>query len=399
MRVARPMRALPLLLIGTMLLCGCPPRQSQPTTVDTSGRGAPPGGQPLRYGEIPARPATPAAGFRVVRTADDWGGSELGLSFDQAMVLVASAGMASTGGYSIDVESVTRLPDGVHVLVTHTAPGEGCPVTQAAEWVGEVVSMERVDEPVHFHVVRQQAPPCLDAPAVAFECWAEGSEHRATSLHVPDATTITCDASASRTDGGQGGPPAGGTWKLLAAPEGSSLAAGPIGDGPRVSFQVDAPGPYPVEVTVTDAQGNEASATGSVVVGPVAEALQVQVEWRPVSEGASVELPLILKVFRGGRACSLVGRRPPPWCTIEATGEGPAAGTVVRLPADAAAGDFEIIVDYPEGNQPDQAVAEMTVTADNTPVAVFRDTEQREPQFRWEVAEVSMPSGAVTVSE
>lgn len=399
MRVVRPMRAVPAILVAVLLLPGCIRPVDQPTTVDTSGRGAPPGGQPLRFGAIPARPGSPEPGFRVVRSERDWDGGPLSLSFDEAMVMVASAGIPPQGGSTLEIQSVSQVAGEVHVQVLHTLPGEECPMTGAGEWVGQVVAAERVDAPVHFHVVQQQQPPCVDPPVVAFECWAEGNDLRATSLHVPDATTIRCDASASRTDGGQGGPPAGGSWKLLAVPEGSSLSAGEIAQGPRMELAVDAPGPYPIEVSVTDAHGNTSTAQGTVTVGPVAEALEVRVEWDPTTEGASVELPTILKVFRGPRACSLTGRGPPPWCTIEHTGEGPGAGTVARLPADSAAGSFEIIVDYPEGNQPEQAVAQVTVTADGTPVAVIRDTEARQAGYRWQVASVTMPEGAVTPAE
>ena len=398
MRVARPMRVASAFLICAALVVttGCKRGAGeQPTTVDTSGRGAPPGGQPLRYGTIDARPATPEAGFRVVRSAEEWGGSPLSVSFDQAMVLVASAGMANTGGYSINVQGVTRVNDQVHVQVVHTAPGIDCPVPQAAEWVGQVVAMERVDAPVNFHVVQAQHPPCVDDPVVAFECWAEGTELRDTSLRIPEPATIQCDATASRTDGGEGGPPTGGGWRLLAVPEGSSLTPGEFGQGPRATFTPDAPGPYPFEVSVTDAHGNTATANGTVVVGPLGEALEVRAAWDPATEGATVERPIILKVFKGSRACSLTGRGPPPWCTIEAIGEGPGAGTLIRLPVAVAGGEFEIVLDYPEGNDPEQAVAVITVTGDGAPIAEFRDTEQRSPRFRWDVATVQMPAGTV----
>jgi hypothetical protein len=80
----------------------------------------------------------------VIRSADEWLAfwDELTativpkpappeIDFAQDMVIVGAMGEQPTGGYSIDVESVSESDGGLTVLVVETSPAPGCAVTQA----------------------------------------------------------------------------------------------------------------------------------------------------------------------------------------------------------------------------------------------------------------------------
>jgi len=390
------MRAKFFLLSCLLLLplwMGCPPRRPQPTIVDTSGRGAPPGGRPLRFGTIDALPPSPEPGFRVANTQQEWGGAPVQVDFATAMLLVASAGLAPTGGHSMTVQSVTEAAGELHVAVVQTAPGLNCPVPQAQEWVGTVVATEKVRLPVRFHVTQTQSQPCLEPPVASMACTVDGTDASGTSLHVPEGATVTCNASASRTDGGRGGPPARGSWALTTSPEGA--APQQIPDAPQTQLRLETPGRYVLQLTVADDQGTEATAEATLHVGGPQQQTTVKLEWAPATEGgATVDLPFTLHVFRSRRDCSPGSRTPPAWCSAE-TPASPSAPRTVTLPADAAVGRFDIAVDYPSGNRPGEAVAQITVAIDGMTIAEWRDTETREAGFRWEPGAITLPNATI----
>lgn len=387
------MRARHLACLCVLLVfAACKRQQMQPTFVDTSGRGAPPGGRPVGFAPVNALPPSPEPGFRVARSAADWGTGQPPIDFAQGMVLIASAGMAPTGGHSMTVQSVTEAQGEVHVMVVQNAPGLNCPVPQAAEWVGAVVGMEKINLPVRVHVTQTQSQPCLEPPVAALECGVEGSDRRGTTIHVPEGAIVVCDASGSRTDGGRGGPPARGSWALTTIPEGAATQDVP--DAPRASVSLDTPGRYVITLTIADEQGTEATAEATILVGPPQEQTEVKLEWAPVAEGATVDLPLTLHVFRGRRDCSPGSSNPPNWCQAE-TPASPSAARTVRLPADTAVGRFAVAVDYPSGNRPSEAVAQVTLLIDGVEVAEWRDTETREANFRWEPGAIILPNATI----
>ncbi len=374
----------------------CTPKTNFPTTVDTSGRGAPPGGRPIRFGAVNAAPPSSDAGFRIVRTQEEWGGSPAPVDFAQAMVLVASAGMAPTGGYLLTVQRVSEASGEVHVEVEHRAPGPNCPVPQSPEWVGQVVAMDSVAAPVRVHVTQTQAQPCFEPPVATLECWQEGSDARGTMLHVPEGSTIVCDGSGSRTDGGRGGAPARGAWELVAAPEASQHAAGPLAEEPQAQLVLDAPGTYTVRLTIYDPQGTTATADATILAGPPQQHLSVHLAWDAVQAGASSYPATRLLVLRGTRGCYVGSPSNPAWCDAAPVSEdNPSAGSVIRLPVDRARGQYQIVVDYPEGNRPAEVVAKVAIQIDGVTVREIRDAETREPGYRWEIANVAMPAGTI----
>lgn len=348
---------------------------------------APPGGRSLRIRPLPERTFAPA-GFRIVR--DDSGpAAEAPVDFDEELVFIASAGMGS--GEAMAVTKAVATVDGLHVTVVHSFPGRGCPTLAVERWMGQEVAIEQAEGPVHVHVEERRGPPCLEAPVATLECWtADRPQQRAGSVRSIEQVPIHCDASASRTDGGRGVPERW-SWRLVTAPEGSELEEGPIGDGPELEVVTDAPGTYAWELTITDAQGNQDTSTGSALIGPVQRSFDVTAMWES-QNGEPVEAPLVVEVRRGDAICAIGADPKPAWCVTRPLGPPPGSPSIVQLAAEAR-GRFRITVRYPEG-RPDGAVAKLTVAPDGVPTHVLRDDEPRPAGSHWTIGTVRMPLGS-----
>lgn len=83
------------------------------------------------------------------------------VDFLREVVIFASMGGRSSGGYSITIEEVRRTPDATYVLVHERSPGRGCVVTLA-----------------------------FTAPTAAVAVWAPGDE--ATVAFVERSTVVDC---------------------------------------------------------------------------------------------------------------------------------------------------------------------------------------------------------------
>lgn len=65
------------------------------------------------------------------------------IDFDRSMVVAATLGQRSTGGYSIDIDDVYAIDGATLVEVVETSPGEGCLVTQALTAPAVAVVVDR----------------------------------------------------------------------------------------------------------------------------------------------------------------------------------------------------------------------------------------------------------------
>lgn len=406
----RPASILALMLVGAA--CGAQPvgdgrpheanatggeggRAPPGTAIEPDPSPAPAGGRSLRVRPLPSNPPVPGrAGFWVVRDEDEWHGAEAPVDFDGELVLIASAGMGS--GETMTVMRAVAVEGALHVTVAHALPGRGCPTLDVDRWVGQAVAIERTEGPVHVHVERRQAPPCLDEPVAALECWtATRPQRRAGSVRSIEPVTVHCDASESRTDGGRGEPERW-SWRVVSAPEDSEIEEGAFGEGPEVRIETDVPGTYAWEVTITDAGGNQASAQGAAVIGPVGRSFDVTVLWES-QNGEAVEAPLVVEVRRDGAVCALDADPKPPWCVTRALGDYPGFPSIVQLSANAR-GRFRIAVRYPEG-RPEHGVAKITLAPDGTPTHILRDDRPREAGSRMPIGTVRMPRGTFTPAD
>jgi len=360
-----------------------------PGTAVEAEPSAPPNGRSLRVRPLPAHAFAPA-GFWIVRDDSEWPADGAPVDFDQELVLIASAGMGS--GEGIGVTRAVSAGEAIHVTVVHSLPGPDCPTLASDEWVGQVVAVERAEGPVHLHVEERRNPPCLDAPTASLECWtADTPEQRAGSVRSIEPVAVHCDASASRTDGRS--EPDRWSWRLVTIPEGSELEEGPLGEGPEVTVVTDSPGTYAWEVTVTDAEGNQSTAGGSALIGPVSRTFDVTAQWES-QDGEPVGAPLVIEVRHGDILCALGLEPAPTWCATRALGPPPGFPSIVQLPAGAR-GRFRITVRYPEG-RPEHGQAKITIAPDGTPTHVLRDDRPRPAGSRWPIGSVTMPAGSFT---
>lgn len=72
------------------------------------------------------------------------------VDFDENVVVVASLGARSSGGYAIDVAAVYRTSADLHVVVRETSPAPSCVVTTAETQPVVAVQVPRDDGAIEF---------------------------------------------------------------------------------------------------------------------------------------------------------------------------------------------------------------------------------------------------------
>ena len=72
------------------------------------------------------------------------------VDFATEMLIVATLGTRSSGGYSIKVTAAEQLTDHIAVTILRTSPGRSCGTTAALTAPADVVRMRRSDLPVRF---------------------------------------------------------------------------------------------------------------------------------------------------------------------------------------------------------------------------------------------------------
>ncbi|UCF18611.1 MAG: protease complex subunit PrcB family protein [Gemmatimonadota bacterium] len=72
------------------------------------------------------------------------------VDFENEMVIAASMGRRGTGGYGIEIETVSQVGEELRVVVVETAPGEGCFLTQALSAPVVAVKVPRSAATVRF---------------------------------------------------------------------------------------------------------------------------------------------------------------------------------------------------------------------------------------------------------
>ena len=85
------------------------------------------------------------------------------VDFDRHMVVVASMGTRSTGGYSISIHDVARRQGQLVVTVLERSPGPGCATIQAFTSPVSAVLVSRSDDPVMF-IERTESYDCTRGP-------------------------------------------------------------------------------------------------------------------------------------------------------------------------------------------------------------------------------------------
>lgn len=81
------------------------------------------------------------------------------IDFDRQMVIVATMGRKTTGGYLITIPAVHEYEGELFVEVVEVSPGAGCMTTQALTAPATAIRVEARDDPVTF-VERSEQQSC-----------------------------------------------------------------------------------------------------------------------------------------------------------------------------------------------------------------------------------------------
>jgi hypothetical protein len=139
-------------MVGVILVAGCT-ASDEPTSKTL-----------VEFEELatPGYNAPAEASRQVIRSQEQW--QELwqdadreppSIDFDQRSVIAVHMGEQSTGGYSIDVESVRSFDGNIVVDVREVSPGRDCIVTQALTRPYQMVSISATERPVKFNVTKE----------------------------------------------------------------------------------------------------------------------------------------------------------------------------------------------------------------------------------------------------
>ncbi|MFO1499086.1 MAG: protease complex subunit PrcB family protein [Verrucomicrobiota bacterium] len=145
-----PLRSLFLSSVGLMLL-GCISTLAAGPALRSLAKGAISGLQEQKEEVI-----RDAAGWQKLWTAHATSSKTAGtlpeVDFDREMVIVATSGRHSTGGYSIEVTRVEQLPDKLRVYITRKAPPSGAMAIQVLTAPFHMVAVPKSSWPVEFVV-------------------------------------------------------------------------------------------------------------------------------------------------------------------------------------------------------------------------------------------------------
>jgi hypothetical protein len=234
---------------------------------------------------------------------------------------------------------------GIHVYVSESLPGQGCPPPPKDEHVpASAVRVPTFDKEVHFHIETKRETPCEAPPAAKVGCRPSGSnEDLVEKLESKPGSTVVCSSD------GQPGmrPTVDRTWSFRSLPQGTAAKMTVTGNGSGVTFGTDAYGTYSVGLDITDDLGRTSRATGDVEVLPSKDTLVLQMLWTKFDPNddpstfprvelhvvgdktpivptkattfASRNQPWIL-VIRDKGDCALGNDKPPDWCHTKVIG-------------------------------------------------------------------------------
>lgn len=148
------------MVAGCVLLAGCAEATSADALLDRA-----PGAQRVEVRRLEFLPVS-FSGIgtverRVIRSEAEWqpfwtrlwGGHHRPLpvvDFDREMVVAATMGARSTGGFWIQVDSVVVSSAALDVFVTEHSPGRSCATTQAMVYPADAVVVPASSHPVRF---------------------------------------------------------------------------------------------------------------------------------------------------------------------------------------------------------------------------------------------------------
>jgi hypothetical protein len=340
---------------------------------------------------------TAQPGFFALKTREEWTKFWEGtgsnpeppqLDFERKMILVAVTESAQSQALHID--QVVETGTSVHVYVTETRPGEGCPMRTGGVPKQDFIAVDHSTKPVHFHVEPVQATTCGDAPTAVVQCKVEGAGGAAPEVMAMPGQTIECEAQQqvrgvfAAVDR---------RWNFSEFPHGSTSKLTFDPNGMRVKFTVDTYGRYAVHFEVVDDAGRKGESSAAVVSTPSKDGLYVRLGWGGFESGDDPETFPRVNLEAAGSAptaglCTVEGARPG-WCDAKRQGHN------IQLKLNATDGTFPLTVKYTDDRFSGAPMVCIKVFASGAQTADLCDKDPRKAGEVWKVGALLAKSGLI----
>ncbi|MFO0679134.1 MAG: hypothetical protein U0169_21585 [Polyangiaceae bacterium] len=307
----------------------------------------------------------PKDGFHVVKNPDDWRllfpnpaqGSYPALprsfNFSKEMVVMAAGGEDAE---DLEVRAVVYTDTTLHVYLTETVPGKGCPKPNRAQPIVDVRFTERVDRDTMFHLDSIRGKPCAAPLGAEIACKIQSKGTATSPLVAELGDVVACSAVKNKEPGAI--PIIERTWNLAESPEGSTSKL-TIAEGSRdVTFPIDTFGQYSVRYQQEDEASRTTMGGAIVQAVPPTGAFVAELAWTkfdpqddpstfPRVELHAVDVRTQREPFEGrgflgdGRLdCATEGAPRPSWCSAQKS----TASAFVKVPHKD--GKFHAYVKY-----------------------------------------------------
>lgn len=80
------------------------------------------------------------------------------IDFDRHMLILVTLGTRSSGGFTVEIKSLTELATHIEVATVETRPGPSCMVTMSLAHPIALVLVRSIDKPVRFAASVRQRP-------------------------------------------------------------------------------------------------------------------------------------------------------------------------------------------------------------------------------------------------
>jgi hypothetical protein len=234
------------------------------------------------------------------------------------MLFVATSD--TEGAQSIEIKKIIGQSSGIHVYVTETLGGPGCPTKPNAPPPMDIVAFPSTAFDIHVHHDRVHARECGPPPEAVALCRTAGTGLPGhDKITAVPGETVDCDASLSK-------PHAGSIvdrgWQLTSVPPGSTVKLTVGSQGLGVTLVPDAWGSYVLGLQVRD-EARTGWATATVDVPPPSTGIPVELHWKAVdrTDDASMFPRVELHIAEiGNPAADCSPATAKPWCEVHVTG-------------------------------------------------------------------------------
>lgn len=302
------------------------------------------------------------------------------IDFRKEMLFVATA--ATEGAKAIKVTKVIGQSSGIHVYVTETLGGPGCPVEPGPPAM-DIVAFKSSAFDIHVHHDRIHADECGPPPDAVALCRTAGAGLPGNpKITATAGQTVDCDASGSRA---RTGSIVDRGWQLTNLPPGSATKLTVGAQSLGVTLVIDAWGTYDLSLLVRD-DARSASTTATIEAPPPDVGVPIELHWTSFTrmDDASifphVELHVV-DVANPASDCNAAVAKP--WCDVHVT------GTVQQAVLRPEAGKtYRAFVSYQDFRLKGSPVACVRMFPKDKPSVVLCDESLRAAGAVWEAGTI-----------